>query len=276
MPEIEPIDQTLKSLKGIHLWHAPMSSCSQRVRITLAEVGRHFESHLIDLEKDEHATPEYQRIHPKGLVPALVDDGRLFIESIDIIGHVAGTESPLAQVGSEELLAMADAAQLDLKLLTFEFLFRAGPPPPPKAAAAFQKSHRNDWLRQFRIDFANGFEKERLNDAIARTDDGFRHIDGLLADGRTYLEGPNFTLSDVAWMPNVHRFKLMGWPFERTPHLQAWFERITERPSYRRALLDWQPEHVAESFEEYTSRRQAEGTDVRSFPHFQSCDDTRT
>lgn len=276
MPEIEPIDQTLKSLKGIHLWHAPMSSCSQRVRITLAEIGRHFESHLIDLEKDEHATPEYQRIHPKGLVPALVDDGRLFIESIDIISHVAGTENPLAQVGSEELLAMADAAQLDLKLLTFEFLFRVGPPPPPEAAAAFQKSHRNEWLRQFRVDFANGFGKDRLNDAIARTDEGFRHIDGLLADGRTYLEGTAFTLSDVAWMPNVHRFKLMGWPFERMPHLQAWFERIAERPSYRRALLDWQPAHVAESFEEYTRHRRADGTDVRSFPHFQSGDDIRT
>lgn len=270
MPEIEPIDQTLKSLKGIHLWHAPMSSCSQRVRITLSEADRRFESHLIDLEKDEHATPEYQRIHPKGLVPALVDDGRLFIESIDIIGHVAGTESPLAQVGSKKLLAMADAAQLDLKLLTFEFLFRGGQPPTPEAAAAFQKSHQNEWLRQFRIDFANGFGKDRLNDAIARTDEGFRHLDGLLADGRTYLEGPGFTLSDVAWMPNVHRFKLMDWPFERTLHLQAWFERITERSSYRQALLDWQPAHVAESFEEYTSRRQSEGTDVRAFPHFQS------
>ena len=276
MPEIEPIEQTLKSLKGIHLWHAPMSSCSQRVRIALAEIDRHFESHLIDLEQDEHATPEYQRIHPKGLVPALVDDGRLFIESIDIIGHVAGDESPLAQVGSDRLLAMADAAQLDLKLLTFEFLFRVGPPPSLETAAAFQKSHQNEWLRQFRIDFANGFGKDRLNDAIARTDGGFRHLDRLLSDGRTYFEGPNFTLSDIAWMPNVHRFKLMDWPFERTPHLQTWFERITDRPSYRQALLNWQPAPVAEAFEGYTKHRQAEGTGVRSFPHFQSRDDTRT
>ena len=86
---------------------------------------------------------------------------------------------------------------------------RIGPPPPPETVAAFQKSHQNEWLRQFRVDFANGFGKDRLNDAIARTDGGFRHLDRLLSDGRTYLEGPNFTLSDIAWMPNVHRFKLM-------------------------------------------------------------------
>ena len=268
MPEIEPIDQALKSLKGIHLWHAPMSSCSQRVRIALAESGKEYESHLVDLEKDEHATPEYQRIHPKGLVPALVDDGRLYIESIDIIGHVAGTDSPLTRIGSGKLLEMADAAQTDLKLLTFEFLFRAGPPPSSEAAVAFQKSHRNEWLRQFRIDFANGFDPVRIDGAIARTDEGFRYLDRLLSDGRACLEGPEFTLSDIAWMPNVHRFRLMDWPFEGTPRLRAWFRRICERPSYRLALLDWQPARVAASFKEYTRLRQAERTDVRSFPHF--------
>ena len=89
MPFIEPKDQTLKALTGLHLWHAPMSSCSQRVRIVLAETGQGFESHLVNLEKDEHASPEYQAIHPKGLVPALVDDGRLMIESVDIIASRA-------------------------------------------------------------------------------------------------------------------------------------------------------------------------------------------
>lgn len=268
MPEIQPKDESLKNLKGLHLWHAPMSSCSQRVRITMVESGRDFESHLVNLEKDEHATPEYQRIHPKGLVPALVEDGRLYIESIDIIGHIAGVNSPLTHVKDETLLKMADEAQLDLKLLTFEFLFRAGPPPPPEAVEAFQKGHQNEWLQQFRKDFAAGFDADRLNDAIARTDAGFQQLNDVLSDGRAYLEGADFTLSDIAWMPNVHRFRLMDWPFERTPHLQAWFERVSARPSYQQALVEWQPKPSIESFIAYTEKRQADGTDVRSFPHF--------
>lgn len=137
MPRIDPQDPTLKDLQGLHLWHAPMSSCSQRVRIVLAETGQAFESHLIDLEKDEHASAAYQKIHPKGLVPALVDDGALIIESIDIIRHLARRNDALAATAKPELLEMADAAQLDLKLLTFEFLFRAAPPPPPEVAEAF-------------------------------------------------------------------------------------------------------------------------------------------
>jgi glutathione S-transferase len=270
MPEIEPKGQSLKELKGLHLWHAPMSSCSQRVRITMIESGQDYESHLINLEKDEHATPEYQQIHPKGLVPALVEDGRLYIESIDIIGQIAGAGSPLARVKDETLLKMADEAQLDLKLLTFEFLFRGGPPPPAEAIEAFQKGHKNEWLQQFRKDFAEGFDPERINDAIARTDAGFRLLNDTLSDGRAYLEGAEFTLSDIAWMPNVHRFRLMDWPFERTPHLQAWFEQVSARPSYQQALVKWQPQPAIEGFTAYTGKRQADGTDVRSFPHFRT------
>lgn len=265
MPEIEPKDMSLKSLEGIHLWHAPMSSCSQRVRIVLAETGKPFVSHVIDLERNEHATLGYQAIHPKGLVPALVEDGHLFIESVDIIQQIAEDDSALAKAASPELLKMADEAQLDLKLLTFEFLFRSGPPPIPEEAEAFQQAHRNDWLKQFRIDFAKGFDPERIDAAVRRTEEGFRQLDDLLSDRRAYLGGSEFSLSDVAWMPNFHRFKLMGWPFERTPNLMAWFERVSARPSYQEGLLDWQPEVVPGAFAEYTRKRRAEGTDVRAF-----------
>ncbi len=265
MPEIEPKDTSLKSLEGLHLWHAPMSSCSQRVRIVLAETGKPFVSHVIDLERNEHASKAYQAIHPKGLVPALVEDGHLYIESVDIIQKVAGSDSSLANSASPELLKMADEAQLDLKLLSFEFLFRSRPPSRPEDAEAFQRNHQNDWLKQFRIDFAKGFDPERIDAAVRRTDDGFRHLDDLLSDGRRYLDGDEFSLSDAAWMPNFHRFNLMGWPFERTPSLKSWFDRVSARPSYQAALLNWQPEVVPGAFAEYTRKRRAEGTDVRAF-----------
>jgi glutathione S-transferase len=270
MPEIKPKDSSLKSLDGLHLWHAPMSSCSQRVRITMAECERTYESHLIQLEADEHASPEYQRIHPKGLVPAMVEDGKLYIESIDIIAQIAGEASPLSRVADRTLLEMADDAQLDLKLLTFEFLFRCDPPPPTEAAERFQTRHQNDWLKQFRIDFAKGFDRERINDAIARTAAGFERLDTVLADGRTFLEGEGFTLSDIAWMPNVHRFNLMGWPFEQTPHLFSWFKQVSARPSYQKALLDWQSTSAIKNFGAYTKLRQSKGTDIQSFPYFTS------
>lgn len=268
MPEIEPKDQRLKSLRGLHLWHAPMSSCSQRVRIALAETDQAFESHIINLERDEHASAAYQAIHPKGLVPALVKDGALWIESVDILALIAEGSDAFSPGDAADLMALADGSQLDLKLLTFEFLFRSSPPAPEDAAAAFQQNHGNDWLKQFRLDFVNGFAPERLNAAIARIDAGFWTLEERLADGRSYLGGDGFSMVDVAWMPNLHRFSLMDWPVHRYPRLSDWFDRVRARASYGKGLIEWQPDPVQGAFAEYTAMRRAQGTDVTSFPHF--------
>lgn len=264
MPLVETQNSALTVLTGLHLWHAPLSSCSQRVRLVLAEMGRPFESHLVNLEAGEHATEEYQAIHPKGVVPALVDDGKLIIESIDIIRHLAEGNDDLTSADAD-LLALADGAQLDLKLLTFEFLFRGAPPADPAKAEAFQNNHRNAWLRRFYLDFQAGFDRDRIENAVRRTDAAFRVLDARLADGRSYLSGEAFSLSDIAWIPNVHRFSLMGWPFETLPNLPAWFDRVKNRPSFKEALLDWQPAELRNAFAVYTLRRSEEGTDIRAF-----------
>lgn len=264
MPAIEPKDKSLKSLTGFHLWHAPMSSCSQRVRILLSEVGREYESHLIDLERNEHTSEGYQNIHPNGVVPAFVDDGTLIIESIDIIKHIARVSDISLGEDPDGLLALVDGSQTDLKLLTYEFLFRAKPR-SDAVNEAFRRDHRNEWLKKFRDDFARGFAEERIDAAVTRTFECFQTVDKRLADGRPFLSGDQFSLSDIAWMPNVHRMSLMGWPFELTPHLNAWFARMKERPSYRAALLDWQSDGIVAAFLEYTDKRRTSGTDISAF-----------
>ncbi|MCG3269537.1 glutathione S-transferase family protein [Yoonia sp. I 8.24] len=264
MPLIETQNPALKTLTGLHLWHAPLSSCSQRVRLVLSELNRDFESHLVNLEAGEHASEAYQAIHPKGVVPALVDDGRLYIESVDIIQHLAQGHADL-MCADADLLALADGAQLDLKLLTFEFLFRGAPPPDPKQVQAFQENHKNAWLRQFYRDFQAGFDRARVDYAVRRTDAALKLLDARLADGRKYLSGEAFSLSDIAWLPNIHRYAMMGWSYENTPRLSAWFAGMKNRPSYGTALIDWQPVEIRNAFATYTQRRSEEGTDIRAF-----------
>jgi len=261
MPEVSTNNSELKNLHGLHLWHAPMSSCSQRVRIALCEANKDFTSHLINLEKGEHASQSYQAIHPNGVVPALVDNGRLFIESIDIIQHVTSEIESLNKNVSDDVLSMADEAQSDLKLLTFEFLFKENKK-NDKDMKEFQQNHKNEWLKQFYKDFNDGFETSRIEKAIKNTLMSFTVLNEILADGRAYISGKKFTLSDIAWMPNVHRFSLMGWPFEKTQNLNKWFDRISNRPSYQQALLSWQNKQLKTSLEKYTSKRRANGTDI--------------
>ena len=273
MPIISTSNPDLTGLKGIHLWHAGLSTCSQRVRITLAELDLRFESHIVNLHAGENATEWYQAIHPQGLVPALVHNGRLVIDSVDIIGYLDQElgKALLTPIEPEkvkvmhELMQRADRAQKHLKLLTFEFLFRAGPPPSNELVTAFQSNHRNEKLKAFHREFQTGFERSRIEQATAATDRDFRILEESLGDGREFLAGPAFSLADIAWTPNFHRFDLIRWPFERYPNLQRWFNRISSRSSYDAALESWEPRELLDNATPRLKARQASGDGIESY-----------
>ena len=94
---VNPTNKSVTELTGLHLYHADMSNCSMRVRMVLKEKNLPWISHHLDLRKKEAVTPEYFGIHPQGLVPTLVHDGVVHIESNDIIEYLDATfpEPPL-------------------------------------------------------------------------------------------------------------------------------------------------------------------------------------
>lgn len=273
MPEIPTNNTQLTSLKGIHLWHAGLSTCSQRVRIALAELEQQFESHLVNLHAGENASKWYQAIHPDGVVPALVHNGHLVIESVDIIEYLdqlsGSSKLTPTHIADKEtmqvLMARADQAQKHLKLLTFEFLFSATPAISDDVARAFQKKHQNEWLKAFHRDFRAGFERDRVKLSAHASDEDFKFLEQQLEDGREFLAGPTFSLSDIAWIPNFHRFDLIGWPFEGYPNLQRWFSRVSARPSYKTALENWEPREMLDFVAPRLLARQASGDGIENY-----------
>ena len=148
MPILETKSKLARSLQGLHLFHYSLSSCSQRVRLSLEEKGLAWESHHIDLPAQEHATDWYQQINPAGLVPTLVHDGRLITESMDILLYLEAQfpDTPLAAVDAEtenQLLQQADDLQGALKLLTHEFLLKPKQKMSPKQVEDFANRHQN-------------------------------------------------------------------------------------------------------------------------------------
>lgn len=274
MPIIEPKDQSLKKLTGLHLWHAELSSCAQRVRITLAEKDLDWTGYLIDIPKNEHATPQYQAINPKGLVPAFVDNGALLIESVDIIDYLDEKypnpqlrPSKALEPQMHEWLQAADKVQADLKLLSHEFLFRPRKDMTGEEIESFSANHNNQGLVDFVREWQGSdmFPKEKLDAAVNRTDADFQKLDAALAD-QNWLLGEKMSLADIAWMPNVHRMMLMEWPLERYDHLCSWFDRVKARPSYQKALVDWEPEGLQDRFSGYVAERQkTTGVHVTAF-----------
>ena len=275
MPIIEPGDKSLKDLDGLHLWHGELSSCSQRVRITLEEKNLDWNSHIISIPKNEHATPEYQAIHPYGLVPAFVDNGVLLIESCDIIAYLDEKYSKFSlqpkdakdQINMSNWLISADKAQADLKLLSHEFLFRPRKKMSPEELETFSKNHNNQTLVTFIKEWQeeNIFPKEKLDGAVNRTDADFTKLDNMLKNQK-WIAGEKMSLADIAWMPNIHRMNLMDWPFDRYRNLTRWFNQVKLRSSYQVALVNWENDGQAEGFRSYVKRRQIEtGIHVTEF-----------
>src|SRR5271169_5510275 len=134
------------SWKGVHVFHFYLSVCSQKLRIFLNLKGIPWQSHLVDLTKNENMSESFLGINPRGLVPVLVHDGAVHIESNDIITYLEKTfpEPRLIPPGENNVAALLkheDDLHLDLRTLSFRFVF--APPGPPKPADALKSYAEN-------------------------------------------------------------------------------------------------------------------------------------
>ena len=96
----------------IDLYHFGFSTCSQKVRLVLAEKGLEFTSHEVNLMAGEQHAAEYVKLNAKHVVPTLVHDGRVLVESSLIV----------------------------------KYLDDAFPEPPMRPADAYGRYHVDGWL----------------------------------------------------------------------------------------------------------------------------------
>src|ERR1043166_10260290 len=72
----------------IELYHDNLSVCAQKVRIVLAEKNLPWTNHHRNLAAAEHLTPEFKKMNPRGVVPVLVHDGNVIVESSVICSYL--------------------------------------------------------------------------------------------------------------------------------------------------------------------------------------------
>ena len=85
-----------------------MSSCSQKVRLALAEKKLEWESRHLNLRAGEAQTPEYLKLNPKGLVPTIDHDGIIIPESNVILEYLEDA-FPLPSLRPENSFDLAQA-----------------------------------------------------------------------------------------------------------------------------------------------------------------------
>ena len=72
----------------LELYHNDMSTCSQKARLALAEKGLKWTSHHLELRAGDQQKPDYTKLNPNAVVPTLVDNGRVIIESTIINEYI--------------------------------------------------------------------------------------------------------------------------------------------------------------------------------------------
>jgi len=72
----------------ITLYHDNISVCAQKVRIVLAEKNQPWTNRHVNLAAAEHLTPEFKAMNPRSVVPVLVHDGNVIVESSVICSYL--------------------------------------------------------------------------------------------------------------------------------------------------------------------------------------------
>lgn len=199
----------------LYTWGTPNG---RKVSIMLEEVGLPYNTHAVNISKDEQFAPDFLKVSPNNKIPAIVDpDGpggkpiSLF-ESGAILFYLAEKTG--------KLLPADPAARYETMVWLMFQMAGVGP--------MFGQAHH------FRR-----FAKEQVPYAIDRYTNETHRIYGVM-DKRLgevpYLAGQDYTIADVATYPWVARWEWHGIDWANYPNLKRWFDAVGARPAVQKGM----------------------------------------
>jgi glutathione S-transferase len=241
------------------LFHAAHSTCSQKVRLCLAEKDLAYESRVLQLRRNEHLSPEYLAINPNGVVPTLthddapVRDSSVICEYLDEIFPTPAL-SPPTPLGRAEMRAwlryLEEAPTVAIRIPSINAIF-----------LPFLAQHGDLWddikrrtpLRKQlyeRIGEA-GFDASEVRHSMEQLSAALQRAERAIAEGG-FLVGERLTLADLVFLPTVVRMEDLGLSsmWADLPALSRWYAALCARPAFARAyfpgsrLTTNDPEHV--------------------------------
>ena len=229
---------------SLELFHAHNSTCSQKVRLCLAEKGiRDWISRPVDISERENLSPEYLAINPNGVVPAFRHNGRSIIESAvmceyldEVFPHQPRLvpNSPVERAHMRAWLRYIDEVpSMAIRVPSFQKVFMSRF--QTMTEAEFKSfADANPLRRGFLLKIGpDGFSKLDYDIAIDQLARTLQRIDANLAQS-SFLCGESYTVADACITPIIVRLEDLGMEglMAQHPHLRGWYKRIQARPSF--------------------------------------------
>ena len=268
-----PKSPIVGKLKGIHLFHYDGAPCAQRVRFALHEKGLMrgrevkfdaqdpascfgedgaWVSRPVSLAKKEHLTETYAQIQPNLVVPALVHDGELHIESMDIVAYLdevfGGTpliprHDPKLLAEAQKLTNLGKELHRSIRFVTFRWglgrLGRLSSNEEKELKTLLKNAEDGEKL----ISFYEGYDKRSIPDSVyvehlEKLNSAFKQHEQRLQDGRSFLTGNELTMADIIWAMKTLRLIECDYPFDEIfPAYAAWYKRVSKRLSFREGVM---------------------------------------
>ena len=241
----------------IELYHNDMSVCAQKVRFVLGEKDLKWKSHHLNLRAGDQQKPEYVKLNPNAVVPTLVDDGRVIIEST-VIAEYLDDAYPEIRLRPQDPEARAQmrlwTKQLDesvhasTRIISNAIAFRHQKlalgmdalktlhekiPDPKKRAESWEN-------------VTKGVDSSYFAEAALRFDKLLADMEACLT-AAPWLAGREFSLADIGYAPYILRLQDLQLQFfwDKRPHVPAWFEKVSQRRGYKEAFDKWPNESYA-------------------------------
>jgi glutathione S-transferase len=260
------------------LYHNPLSLCSMKTRVCMAELQVPYKGHAIDLiETGSYQTlsREFLAVNPAGTVPVLVHRGHPIYESHEQIRYAAAHAPP----GSPSLVPADPALKeemerwIDMSSVTddpIRYPERSIGNAVPRLtlqifAAMIEKIPYRNILEGLLFHFdkrrpvlflmlkARGLERmHKLKPVMQALAIGRKHVNAhldtlekkLAERGGPWILGESFSLADVSWMVIFERLRQVDNEHVFVggglrPACTAYWKRLKERPSYAEAVLGY-------------------------------------
>ena len=236
-----------------------LSTCAQKVRLLLNEKEADWETIWLDLRAGDQKTPDYMALNPKGVVPTIVDDGKVIVESNNILFYLDEKLGETRLIGDDPLERHRTRSwllDLDVEMhaaigaLSVGIAFRHDYIERGPEVIARHLTGTPDPARRERWKEAieKGTATPQFEHALGRWLKTLDRMDELLAE-RPWLNGDRLGLIDIAYAPYATRLEQLGIIALRQPAVSRvvdWLARLQSRPAYRAAITDVvAPEKIA-------------------------------
>lgn len=234
----------------IKLYHGTTSVCAIKVRLVLAEKGVSWEGEILNLQRGDQHAPDYMKLNPNGVIPTLVHDGNVIIESTVILNYLDEVfpDPPLmpadpvlrarARIWMKKVDEILHAA---IGVVTFatanrKVLIRKT---PEELAAHFERIPDPAYRERQRQSVEMGLAAPMVETAIRQYDEAVGQMDHDLGQSE-FLAGDAWSLADAALTPYINRAEMLGMEglWENRPNVARWYAAMKQRPTYDTCISD--------------------------------------